>query len=59
MPAYWEQVFARHGLQDLKPKATPMAPGVVLTVDQAPKTDEDRVFMNDKPYAEILGAIQF
>ncbi|KAJ3979418.1 hypothetical protein F5890DRAFT_1373443, partial [Lentinula detonsa] len=52
-------VFEKHGLQDLKPKATPMAPGVVLSVDQAPKTEEDHIYMKDKPYAELLGAIQF
>ncbi|KAJ3833042.1 hypothetical protein F5878DRAFT_547248, partial [Lentinula raphanica] len=59
MPAYWDQVFVRHGLQDLKPKSTPMAPGVVLSVEQGPTTDEDRLFMKDKPYSELLGAIQF
>ncbi|KAJ3710791.1 hypothetical protein C8R42DRAFT_596552, partial [Lentinula raphanica] len=59
MPAYWDQVFARHGLQDLKPKSTPLPNGIVLTLDQSPKTEEDKIFMRDKPYSELLGALQF
>ncbi|KAJ3764894.1 hypothetical protein FB446DRAFT_656019, partial [Lentinula raphanica] len=59
MPAYWDQVFARHGLQFLKPKSTPLPTGIVLSTDQAPQNDEDRAFMKDKPYSELLGALQF
>jgi hypothetical protein len=59
MPAYWDQLFARFGLQDLKPKATPYPPGLKLTKDQSPKTDADRHYMKDKPYGELLGGIQF
>ncbi|KAJ3719239.1 hypothetical protein C8R42DRAFT_584808, partial [Lentinula raphanica] len=59
MPAYWDQVLTRHGLQDLKPKSTPLPTGIVLSIDQGPKNDEDRAFMRDKPYAELLGALQF
>lgn len=59
MPAYWDQLFAWFGLQDLKPKATPYPPGLKLTRDMSPKSDADRFFMEDKPFTELLGGIQF
>ncbi|KAJ3964184.1 hypothetical protein EV361DRAFT_812481, partial [Lentinula raphanica] len=59
MPAYWDQLLTRYGMHELKPKATPLPNGIVLSIDQSPKTDEDREYMRDKPYAEILGGIQF
>ncbi|KAJ3831540.1 hypothetical protein F5878DRAFT_509525, partial [Lentinula raphanica] len=52
-------LLVKYGFHELKPKSTPLPNGVILTLDQSPKTDEDRDFMKDKPYAEILGGVQF
>jgi hypothetical protein len=59
MPAYWDQLLTKFGLQDLKPKPTPYPPGLVLSKEQSPKMEEDWHFMRDKPYRELLGGIQF
>ncbi|KAJ3979464.1 hypothetical protein F5890DRAFT_1373821, partial [Lentinula detonsa] len=52
-------LFEKYGLQDLKPKATPLAPGIVLTLEQGPKTAEEHEYMKDKPYSGLLSSIQF
>ena len=37
----------------------PLPTGIVLTQDMAPITAEDRAFMADKPYQELLGSIMY
>lgn len=43
------------GLEDCTPKYTPLPPGLVLSSADCPSTDEDRFFMADKPFREMLG----
>jgi hypothetical protein len=45
----------RFGLEDCTPKYTPLPPGLVLSMSDCPSSDEDHVFMADKPYREMLG----
>jgi hypothetical protein len=52
------QAFKRYAFEHLKSNSTPFA-ATVLSVNQSPETDEDRAFMQDKRYAEILEGIQF
>lgn len=37
-------------------KSTPLPSGTILSESDTPKTDEDRHYMNDKPYREALGS---
>ncbi|KAF8823454.1 hypothetical protein HHX47_DHR10000197 [Lentinula edodes] len=59
MPAYWNNLLSHHGLQDMKPKSTPLPNGAVLSMGTSPPSTEDIEFMREKPYQEILGAVQF
>ena len=57
--AYLERVLKRFGMSDSNTKPTPLPLGIVLTKDQSPKSQEDRIFMADKPYREVLGSIMY
>ncbi|KAF5344937.1 hypothetical protein D9757_015344 [Collybiopsis confluens] len=59
MPAYWENLLAKHGFDASKPKATLLPPGTALSSDPLPMSAEESYFMRDKPYREVLGAVQF
>lgn len=59
MQAYFDRLFAKHGMDRLKPASTPFPPGLVLSSAQSLKSDNDTFFMRDKPYAKIIGALQF
>lgn len=37
-------------------KSTPLPSGTILSESDSPKTDEDRHYMNNKPYQEALGS---
>ena len=54
--AYLQRVLERFGMTDCNPKSTPLPPGISLSEDDSPKTDEDYHFMKDKPYREALGS---
>ncbi|GLB39961.1 putative reverse transcriptase (RNA-dependent DNA polymerase) [Lyophyllum shimeji] len=56
---YLKRVLERHGMWDCAPKYTPLPPGIVLSKSQAPTTADDRYFMRDKPYREVLGSIMY
>jgi hypothetical protein len=57
--AYLERILKRFGMTDCNSKPTPLPPGITLSKDQGPKTQEDRVLMADKPYREVLGSIMY
>lgn len=59
MRAYFERLLDRHGFSDIKPKTTPFVLGTVLSKKGAPSTDEELVFMKDKPYDTIVGGLQY
>jgi hypothetical protein len=44
---------------DCNNKSTPLPLGIVLSKDQSPKSQEDHIFMADKPYREVLGLIMY
>ena len=54
-----EHVLDHFGMADCNPRGTPLPTGIVLTRDMAPITAEDRAFMADKPYQELLGSIMY
>ena len=52
-------IIARYGFEDAKPLAIPMEPGIMLSTDDCPKTDQERAIMRVKPYREAVGALLY
>ena len=57
--AYIKRVLARHGMSDCNLRGTPLPTGIILNKSQAPTTEEDIYFMQDKPYRKVLGAVMY
>ena len=57
--AYLEWVLERFSMTDCNPRTTPLPPGIVLTKEQTPQTTEQRTFMANKPYRELLRSIMY
>lgn len=56
---YAMDVLSRFGLADISTVTTPLPPGHQLSKDQAPKSDAERVEMQDIPYAQLVGALMY
>ncbi|KAJ3492187.1 hypothetical protein NLJ89_g11265 [Agrocybe chaxingu] len=54
-----ERMLERFGMSDCNPRSTPLPCGIELSELNAPRTDEDVLFMKDKPYREALGCIMW
>lgn len=59
MEAYFDRLFAKYDLGELKPKSTPFPPSLMLLISQSPQNDDDHTFMENKPYQEMVGALLF
>ena len=46
-------------MTECNPRYTPLPSGIVLTANMAPKSDAERLFMRDKPYRQLLGALMW
>jgi len=57
--AYLERTLERFGMADCNPKSTPLPPGIDISDDLCPKTEEDRLFMIDKPYRSALRGLMW
>lgn len=57
--AYIEQLLKRFNLQDVKPAMTLLLPGIRLTQDDCPSTDEEKEDMANVPYASLVGALMY
>ena len=57
--AYLEWVLKCFGMSDCNSKPAPLPLSIVLSEDQSPKSQDDRKFMVDKPYQEVLGSIMY
>ena len=47
------------GMSDCKPVGTPMIPSQKLTLDQCPKTEEDKAQMENIPYIKAVGSLMY
>jgi hypothetical protein len=56
---YFERILKRFGMAECNPKHTPLPSGIELTLDDCATTDEQKSFMADKPYREVLGSIMW
>jgi hypothetical protein len=57
--AYIKQLLKRFNLRDAKSAPTPLSPGIHLTQDDCPTTDEERKDMAGVPYANLIGALMY
>lgn len=56
---YLKRTLEKFGMAECTPKYTPLPPGLVLSRTQAPATEEDRLYMKDKPFCEALGSLMY
>jgi hypothetical protein len=56
---YIDKVLKRFNMENAKKGLLPMSPGTVLSKNQCPRTLDERVQMNDVPYASVVGSIMY
>ena len=56
---YLKRTLEKFGMAECTPKYTPLPPGIILSRSQALTTEEDRQYMKDKPYSEVLGSLMY
>lgn len=57
--AYSERILECFHMADAKPRTTPLPPGIILLIDDMPKTKEDVQDMKQVPYREALGSLMW
>ena len=57
--AYINQLLKRFNVQDMKPATTPLTPGICLTQDNHPTTDEGKKDMANVLYASLIRALMY
>ncbi|KAF7353204.1 Gag-Pol polyprotein [Mycena sanguinolenta] len=57
--AYFEKVLADHGLENIKPRSTPLPVGIALDSSMCPSTPEEHAEMVGKPYRTLVGAVMW
>ncbi|CAA7267103.1 unnamed protein product [Cyclocybe aegerita] len=56
---FTERMLERFGMSDCNAKSTPLPCGIELLELNAPRTEDNTLFMKDKPYREALGCIMW
>ena len=56
---YLEKVLDRFSMRDCKPVSTPLAQHFRLSTSEAPKTDEEKSYMSNVPYANCVGCLMY
>jgi hypothetical protein len=51
------ELLERFGMTDCKPASTPHQPGLYLTKEMCPQSEEDREIMRGTPFAELIGGL--
>ncbi|XP_058782988.1 uncharacterized protein LOC131657627 [Vicia villosa] len=57
--AYLRKILEKFGMSNSKPVVTPTNPQFKLSIDQCPSTDVERAYMNNIPYANIVGSLMY
>jgi hypothetical protein len=57
--AYCEQMIERFKMGDAKPRSTPLPVGLVLSIDNLPKTEEEMNDMKNVPYRQALSSLMW
>ncbi|CAL2269359.1 unnamed protein product [Prunus armeniaca] len=57
--SYIEKVLKRFNMQDCAGNDVPIAKGDKLSIEQAPKTEPEKLEMADKPYASLVRSLMY
>ena len=57
--AYVKRILERFRMHCSKPVATPVEKCLTLSLDQCPKTDQQKEKMKDVPYASAVGSLMY
>ena len=57
--AYIKRVLERFRMNHSKPVDTPVEKGLTLSLDQCPKTDQEKETMKNVPYASAIGSLMY
>ena len=57
--SYINSILAHFNLTDAKPMSTPMDPSMWFSKDQSPQTPEEMAEMQNVPYQEGTGSLQY
>lgn len=57
--AYAERVLERFSMSDATIRSTPLPAGVVLSINNAPQSNEEALEMKNTPYREALGSLMW
>ncbi|KAF7762373.1 hypothetical protein Agabi119p4_8966 [Agaricus bisporus var. burnettii] len=57
--AYCERILERFHMQDVNPRSTPLKPHIVLSTDDMPQTEQEKLEMKNVPYREALGSLMW
>jgi hypothetical protein len=57
--SYITKLIERFCMEDAKPMSVPVNPTVKLSKEMCPANEEEKEEMQQKPYEEILGSLQF
>jgi hypothetical protein len=57
--AYCERVLERFKMSDTKPRSTPLPAGLLLSIEDSPKTKEEVDDMKKIPYRQALGSLMW
>ena len=56
---YINEVLAKFGMTECKPVTTPMDPGQLLSMSNAPQTQAEMLAMKKVPYKELIGSLSY
>jgi len=54
---YIKDMIHRFKMEECRPVYTPLEPGVILTKQDSPKSEDEKEKMRDIPYREIIGCL--
>ena len=56
---YIKRILERFRMHNAKPVDTPMEKEKILSIDQCPKTEEEKKYMEKVPYASVVGSLMY
>jgi hypothetical protein len=57
--SYIEKILKHFQMENCKPEVNPSAKGLYLSKSMNPKTEKDKDYMKDKPYASAVGSLMY
>ena len=56
---YLKKVLQKFGVENAKPVSTPLAPHFKISSSMSPKSDDERKYMAQVPYASAVGSLMY